>query len=165
MWWQRLTDCGLSCLLNFQVKNHATKLPRKISHISQLFLVFWWIFNLYLEIFHLLVIRIICRQLMSAKRAAVGLKCNHNNSNSFKVHSRFHYHGDCNPRGGNLDFEWQGWLKNFLGFEIFDFKIFWGRKILATIFWVFYVISCKVFWKFLCLGNLAWDFWGVLWKP
>ena len=37
------------------------------------------------------------------------------------------------PREGT---PWQGWWKNFLGFEIFDFRIFLGRKILASIFWV-----------------------------
>ena len=36
--------------------------------------------------------------------------------------------------GGTLDFKWQGWSKNFLGFEIFDFGIFWDRKVLASIF-------------------------------
>ena len=35
---------------------------------------------------------------------------------------------------GTPDFEWQGWSKDLLGFEIFDFGIFWGRKILAGIF-------------------------------
>ena len=69
--------------------------------------------------------------------------------------------------GDNPDFEWQGWSKDFLGFEIFDFKILGGRKILASYFWgnqtnvsMFHVISFKVFWKFLCLGNLALDFLG-----
>ena len=36
--------------------------------------------------------------------------------------------------GGTLDFKWQGWSKNFWGFEIFDFGIFWDRKVLASIF-------------------------------
>ena len=36
--------------------------------------------------------------------------------------------------GGTLDFKWQGWWKNFGGFEIFDFGIFLGRKVLASIF-------------------------------
>ena len=42
------------------------------------------------------------------------------------------------PRG--MDFKWtgmikqQGWSKDSLGFEIFNFGIFWGRKILASIF-------------------------------
>ena len=42
----------------------------------------------------------------------------------------------CLPQGGGgtLDFKWQGWSKNFLGFEIFDFGIFWDRKVLASIF-------------------------------
>ena len=40
--------------------------------------------------------------------------------------------------GGGItsDFKWQGWSKDLLGFEIFDFGIFWGeggRKILASI--------------------------------
>ena len=49
-----------------------------------------------------------------------------------------------------------------------DRRIFWGRKILASIFlgiqnlcFSFHVISFKVFWKFLCLGNSARDFWGL----
>ena len=44
----------------------------------------------------------------------------------------------------------------FLGGEIFDFRIFLGRKILASIFWVFktnfsicLVISLNAFWNFL----------------
>ena len=37
--------------------------------------------------------------------------------------------------GGTLDFKWQGWSKDFFGFEIFDFGIFLSRKILASIFW------------------------------
>ena len=49
-----------------------------------------------------------------------------------------------------------------------DRRIFWGRKILASIFlgiqnlcFSFHVISFKVFWRFLCLGNSARDFWGL----
>ena len=49
-----------------------------------------------------------------------------------------------------------------------DPRIFWGRKVLASIFLgiqnlclSFHVISFKVFWKFLCLGNSARDFWGL----
>ena len=30
------------------------------------------------------------------------------------------------PGGGALDFKWQEWLKDFLGFEIFDCGIFLG---------------------------------------
>ena len=36
--------------------------------------------------------------------------------------------------GGTLDFKWQGWLKDFLGVEIFDFEIILGRKICTSIF-------------------------------
>ena len=35
--------------------------------------------------------------------------------------------------GGYSGFQVTG-MKDFLGFEIFDFRIFWGRKILASIF-------------------------------
>ena len=40
------------------------------------------------------------------------------------------------PRGVSTphDSEWQGWSKDFWGFEIFDFGIFLGRKILPGIF-------------------------------
>ena len=30
--------------------------------------------------------------------------------------------------GGTPDLKWQGWSKDFFGFEIFDSGIFWGRK-------------------------------------
>ena len=40
------------------------------------------------------------------------------------------------PRWSTPDFKWQGWSKDILGFEIFDFGIFWGRKILVSIVWV-----------------------------
>ena len=33
------------------------------------------------------------------------------------------------PRGGTRDFKWQGWSKDFFGFEIFDSGIFLGTKI------------------------------------
>ena len=35
---------------------------------------------------------------------------------------------------GTPDFKWQGWSKDFFGFEIFNFGIFSGRKILASYF-------------------------------
>ena len=35
---------------------------------------------------------------------------------------------------GNSDLRWQGWSKDLFGFEIFDFGIFLGRKILLRIF-------------------------------
>ena len=35
--------------------------------------------------------------------------------------------------GGYSGFQVTG-MKDFLGFEIFNFRIFWGRKILASIF-------------------------------
>ena len=47
--------------------------------------------------------------------------------------------GGCTP-----GFKWQGWLKDFWGFEIFYFGIFLRGKILASI----------------CFGSLAWDFLG-----
>ena len=40
------------------------------------------------------------------------------------------------PRGGTRDFKWQGWPKDFFGFEIFDFGIFLGTKIWQVFFWV-----------------------------
>ena len=42
------------------------------------------------------------------------------------------------PRGGGgtRDFKWQGWWKDFLGFEIFDSGIFLGTKIWQVFFWV-----------------------------
>ena len=33
------------------------------------------------------------------------------------------------PSGGTWDFKWQGWWKDFFGFEIFDSRIFLGTKI------------------------------------
>ena len=36
--------------------------------------------------------------------------------------------------GGTLDFIWQGWSKDFLGFEIFDSGIFWVGKFGKNIF-------------------------------
>ena len=42
------------------------------------------------------------------------------------------------PRGGGLQMDRNdqttGMIKDSLGFEIFNFGIFWGRKILASIF-------------------------------
>ena len=64
-------------------------------------------------------------------------------------------------------------IERVWGFEIFDFGIFWGRKILASIFLgffgvfkmtnvsIFCVMSFNAPWKFLWLGNSAWDFLGV----
>ena len=82
------------------------------------------------------------------------------------------------PEGGTPDFKRQEWSKDVLGFEIFGFGIFLGRKILASIFlaawftngflgvfktiWRFMmVISFNAFWKFLWLRDSAWDFLGV----
>ena len=39
-------------------------------------------------------------------------------------------------KGGTLDFNWHGWLKDFFGFEIFDSGIFLGRKIWQVFFCV-----------------------------
>ena len=36
--------------------------------------------------------------------------------------------------GGSPDFKWQGSAKASFGFRIHDFGIFWGKKILASIF-------------------------------
>ena len=38
------------------------------------------------------------------------------------------------PMGGTLDLKWWGGAKDFLGFEIYDFGIFLGKKILSSIF-------------------------------
>lgn len=38
------------------------------------------------------------------------------------------------PRGWGTDFEWRGWSKDFLGFEMFDSGIFWCRKIWLVFF-------------------------------
>ena len=35
--------------------------------------------------------------------------------------------------GGTRDFKWQGWSKDFLGFEIFNSGIFLGQENLASI--------------------------------
>ena len=40
-----------------------------------------------------------------------------------------------NPSGGTPDFKCQVCSRDFLGFQIFDFRIFLGRIILASIFW------------------------------
>ena len=60
---------------------------------------------------------------------------------------KFFYTPPPPPRGGGgctPGFKWQGWLKDFWGFEIFYFGIFLRGKILASI----------------CFGSLAWDFLG-----
>ena len=59
--------------------------------------------------------------------------------------------------GGYSGFQVTGVLEGFFWEgEIFDFRIFLGRKILASIFWVFktnfsicLVISLNAFWNFL----------------
>ena len=59
--------------------------------------------------------------------------------------------------GGYSGFQVTGVMEGFFwGGEIFDFRIFLGRKILASIFWVFktnfsicLVISLNAFWNFL----------------
>ena len=59
--------------------------------------------------------------------------------------------------GGYSGFQVTGVMVGFLGgCDIFDFRIFLGRKILASIFWVFktnfsicLVISLNAFWNFL----------------
>ena len=38
--------------------------------------------------------------------------------------------------GGTRDFKWQGWSKDFFGFEIFDSRIFLGTKIWQVFFGV-----------------------------
>ena len=43
--------------------------------------------------------------------------------------------GEGGGVGGTPDFKLQGWWKDFFRFEIFDFGIFLGRKILPGIFW------------------------------
>ena len=47
-------------------------------------------------------------------------------------------------RVGTTDSKWQGWSKDFFGFEIFDFGILGGKKILVFFwvawFWVFKTI-------------------------
>ena len=43
--------------------------------------------------------------------------------------------------GGTPDFKWQGWSKDFFGFEIFNFGIFSGRKILASYFFGYLDLS------------------------
>ena len=49
---------------------------------------------------------------------------------SIPVKDRFETHlGISTP-----DFKWQGWSKAFLGSEIFDCRIFWGRKIWQVFF-------------------------------
>ena len=47
--------------------------------------------------------------------------------------------------GGTPDFKWQGWSKDLYRFEIFDFGIFLGNKILASIFWGS-LIEVGIFW-------------------
>ena len=95
-----------------------------------------------------------------------------------------------NPRAGTPDLKWQGWSKDFWGFEIFDFGVgklwqgfsFGGRGgvhdlsrnflgVFKTI-WRFVIVPAytqpcsfvnKVNQesKFLWLRNSAWGFWGV----
>ena len=50
-------------------------------------------------------------------------------------------------RGGGAtpDFKWQGWSKDLFRFEIFNFGIFLGNKILASIFWGS-LIEVGIFW-------------------
>ena len=95
-----------------------------------------------------------------------------------------------NPRGGTPDLKWQGWSKDFGGFEIFDFgvgKLWQGfsfgggggvhdlsRNFLGVFktIWRFVIVPAyaqpcsfvnKVNQesKFLWLRNSAWGFWGV----
>ena len=73
-------------------------------------------------------------------------------------------------QGATLDFKWQGWLKDFGGFEIFNFGIFLDRKFWQEFFSVFKTIwrfmivpvypGCIVPLKFLWLRYSAWDFFG-----
>ena len=48
-------------------------------------------------------------------------------------------------QGGNPDFKWQAWSKDFFGCEIFDFGISLGRKILSRIF-SGSLIKLRIFW-------------------
>ena len=74
-------------------------------------------------------------------------------------------HRPCTP-----DFEWQGWTNDFGGFEIYDFGMFGGRKILAGIFQFgqldlsryrdSYIIS-DALWNFYGLEVRHWIFWGL----
>ena len=50
------------------------------------------------------------------------------------------------PQGqeGSLDFKWQGWLKDFVGFEIFDSGIFEERKIWQVFFLVAWFMTVPV---------------------
>ena len=42
-------------------------------------------------------------------------------------------------KSGTLDFEWRGWSKDVLGFEIFYSGFFGGRKIWQVFFWWLYL--------------------------
>ena len=78
----------------------------------------------------------------------------------------------CSGRGGGgySGFQVTGVMVGFLGgCDIFDFRIFLGRKILASIFWVFktnfsifLVISLSALWNFLWLGIWHGIFWGLI---
>ena len=46
---------------------------------------------------------------------------------------------------GTADFKWQGWSKDFFGFEIFDSKIFLGRKIWQGFFLVSFILISRDF--------------------
>ena len=48
------------------------------------------------------------------------------------------------PSGGIRDFKWQGWSKDFFGFEIFDSGIFLGTKI-----WLGWLDLCRDFFRVL----------------
>ena len=80
--------------------------------------------------------------------------------------------------GGTPDFKWQGWSKDFFGFEFSISGFFRKENFGKLFFWVawfkwgffgvfktnvciFRVISFYAFWKFLWLGNSAWDVFGV----
>ena len=52
------------------------------------------------------------------------------------------------PPGVTQDFKWQGWSKDFFGFEIFDIGIFWIRKFGQVVFWVAWFKQFEDLWEF-----------------
>ena len=94
-------------------------------------------------------------------------------------------------RVGTTDSKWQGWSKDFFGFEIFDFGILGGKKILVSIFLGSLILgfqnnlkirdSSRISWPHSSSGNFYGSeirhgifgvlnfgpgiFWGVFWKP
>ena len=81
--------------------------------------------------------------------------------NSASLHN---FSASLKPRGDTPDFKWHGWSKEFTGFEIFHFGIFFLA--FKTNVSIFRFVSFYAFWKFLLwLGNSAWDLWGLNFGP